>query len=96
MLWATRPFRRRFLEKAPVPKRLEEPHALIEFDDERDLRYLVREADWEALERAEAGAAYEIEACALEAYRPYALEDPYLLEKALREGEGSVLGDVGR
>lgn len=87
---------RYFLEELPSPKRLEEPHALIEFDDERDLRYLVREADWEALERAEAGATYEIEACALEAYRPYALEDPYLLEKALREGEGSVLGDVGR
>ena len=90
------PFRRRFLEKAPVPKRLEEPHALIEFDDERALRYLVREADWEALERAEAGATYEIEAYALEAYRPYALEDPYLLEKALRENKGSVFGDVGR
>lgn len=90
------PFRRRFLEKAPVPKRLEEPHALIESDDERDLRYLVRKADWEALERAEAGATYEIEAYALEAYRPYALEDPYLLERALEKGKGSVLGDLGR
>jgi|GEM_PF-731353 len=87
---------RYFLEELPSPKRLEEPHALIEFDDERDLRYLVREADWEALERAEAGATYEIEAYALEAYSPYALEDPYLLERALEKGKGSALGDVGR